>query len=171
MPRRSGRPQQRLLYDEDISPKVARALAALDFRVSHVDGLDQPPKNSLDEDVLAHAIKTNQVVVTSNHDMVMLCAERGASVIWLDPHRRHLRLDEQADLAFRGVVTWCELLAGASEPVCVRVLRTRVHVYPVAEGAALAEKRYRAIQKKQRALRRRRAKRDEGGQMSTGETA
>lgn len=167
MPRRSGRPQQRLLYDEDVSPKVARALAALDFRVNHVGGLGQPAKNSEDEEVLAHAMATNQVVVTKNHDMIMLCAEKGASVIWLDPHRRHLRLDEQAALAFAGIVDWCGRLQAATEAVCIRVLRTRVHVYPVAEGAALAERRYRAIQKKAQQTRRRRKPADDSGQLTT----
>lgn len=170
MPRQSGRPQQRLLYDEDVSPKVARALAALDFRVSHVGGDGQPRKNSDDQEVLAHAMTTNQVVVTSNHDMIMLCAEKGVSVVWLDPHRRHLRIDEQAALAFAGVVDWCGLLESAAEPVCIRVLRTRVHIYPVAEGSALAERRYRAIQKR-KAQQSRRRKATAPGQLATDDAA
>lgn len=168
MPRRSGRPLLRLLYDEDVSPKVARALSALDFRVDHVGGPGQPAKNAPDDEVLTHATKCQQVMVTSNHDMIMLCAERGASVIWLDPHRRHLRVDEQAAMAFAGIVEWCGLIIDAAEPVCVRVLRTRVHVYPVVEGAALAEKRYRAIQMKNRTQRRRPRQAPEG-QMVTGD--
>jgi len=170
VPGRSGRPQQRLLYDEDVSPKVARALAALDFRVSHVGGPEQPAKESDDATVLAHAMSTNQIVVTSNHDMIMLCAEEGASVVWLDPHGRHLRLDEQASLSFAGIVGWCSRLEAAVEPVCIRVLRTRVHQYPVAVGAALAERRYRAIQKrKAQPVRRRRRPQDVGGQLTTDE--
>ncbi len=126
----------------------AKALRALDFQVHHVGEEGQPPKNSSDEEILAFAQKTRQVIVTSNHDMIMLCAERGASVVWLDPHRRRLRLDEQASMAFEGIVQWCALLTEATGPVCLRVLRTRVHVLPIDEGAALAEKRYRAIKRR-----------------------
>ncbi len=148
MPSPRRRPQLRLLYDEDVSPKVAKALRALDFQVHHVGEEGQPPKESSDEAVLAYAQKTRQVIVTSNHDMIMLCAERGASVVWLDPHGRRLRLDEQASMAFEGIVQWCALLSEAEGAVCLRVLRTRVHVLPVTEGAVLAEKRYRAIRKR-----------------------
>ncbi len=151
------RPQLRLLYDEDVSPKVAKALRALDFQVHHVGEEGQPPKNASDEEVLSFAQKTNQIVVTKNHDMIMLCAEQGASVVWLDPHGRHLRLDEQASMAFHGIVDWCADLAGATEPVCLRVLRTRRHLLPVAEGAAQAEKRYRAMQKRKAQQRPRKA--------------
>ncbi len=105
--------------------------------------------------------------MTKNHDMVMLCAEKNVSVVWLDPYRRHLRLDEQAGMAFDGIVQWCELLSAASEAVCVRVLRTRVHVYPVVKGAEMAERRYRAIQKRKAQERRQRRARPDGAQLST----
>lgn len=122
---------------------------ALDFHVHHVGGQHQPPKNSTDEEVLAHAQQSRQVIVTSNHDMIMLCGERGASVVWLDPHGQRLRIDQQALMAFKGIDAWCLLLGQAATPVCLRVLRTKVHVLPVEDGAALAEKRYREIRQRQ----------------------
>lgn len=145
----SRRPSARLLYDEDVSAKVARALRELDFNVEHVGGQGQPAKGSTDEEVLSFAQRTSQVIVTSNHDMIVLCAERRASVVWLDPHGRHLRLDEQAAMAFASIVRWCHVLAETAEPVCLRVLRTKLHVLPVTEGAAAAAKRYHAIRKRQ----------------------
>ncbi len=41
-----------------------------------------PARGSSDEDVLSHAKATGQVVVTSNHDMILLCAEQQESVVW-----------------------------------------------------------------------------------------
>lgn len=161
------RPTVRLLFDEDVSPKVARALRELDFNVEHVGGTGQPSKSSSDEEVLAFAQQSHQVIVTRNHDMIMLCAERGVSVVWLDPHRQHLRLDEQAAMAFGGIAEWCARLAEASEPVCLRVLRTRLHVLPVVEGAEAAAKRYHAIRKRAARGARRKAKASPADQLST----
>lgn len=149
---KARRPKVRLLFDEDASPKVARALRELDFRVEHVGGAEQPTKGSTDREVLDHALRTGQIVVTRNLDMVMLCAERNVSVVWLDRQRRvkELTLDQQAALAFAGIAQWCADLATATEPVCVRVLATRRHVLPVAEAAELAAKRHHKIQQRRR---------------------
>ena len=47
-----------------------------------------PARGAGDADVLDHARKTNQVVVTSNHDMILLCAEENESESWLPGIRR-----------------------------------------------------------------------------------
>ncbi len=148
------RSQTRLLFDEDVSPRVARALYELGFHVFHVGQKGQPEKRTKDPAVLDHAIKCNQVVVTRNHDMIMLCAERGVSVVWLDPHGTRLSIDRQAALAFGSIRQWTDALEGASEAVCVRALRTRVRTMPVADGADLAAKRYYARQKREAARKR-----------------
>lgn len=163
-----ARPQQRLLFDEDVSPRVARALFELGFKVGHVGGPGQPAKQSSDPDVLDHAMRNNQTVVTKNHDMIMLCAERDVSVVWLDPHGRQMLLDEQAAMAFAGIRAWTTALAEATEPVCVRVLRTRMHVLPVAVGGALAAKRYHArLRRRARKASRRPSRPAAPGQLST----
>lgn len=105
--------------------RVAESLRALEYRVSYVGNDQQPPRGSTDEDVLDPARKPNQVVVTSNHDMIMLCAEVGESGIWLDPRGRQLRREEHVVLAFTNIVEWQLLLRQASAPVCVRALRAR----------------------------------------------
>ena len=158
------RPQTRLLFDEDVSPRVARALYELGFHVFHVGQDGQPKKRTGDPAVLDHAIRCNQVVVTRNHDMIMLCGERGVSVVWLDPRGTRLTIDRQAAIAFGSIRQWTDALEEATEPVCVRVLRTRVQTLPVAEGAAMAAKRYHARQKRV-AARRRKAKAPAPGQM------
>ncbi len=158
------RPRTRLLFDEDVSPRVARALYELGFHVFHVDQKGQPPKGGPDPEVLDHAIRCNQVVVTKNHDMIMLCAERGVSVVWLDPQGTPLTIDRQAAMAFGSIRQWTDALETASGPVCVRVMRTVVRPMPVADGAAMAAKRYYARQKRE-AARKRTTKPTPPGQM------
>lgn len=51
-------------------------------------------------------------------------------------------------MAFGGIRQWTDALEEATEPACVRVLRTKVQTLPVAEGAAMAAKRYHARQKR-----------------------
>lgn len=164
-----ARPRTRLLFDEDVSPHVARALYELGFRVFHVGGRDQPTKATKDPAVLDHAMHYSQTVVTKNYDMVMLCAERNVSVIWWDPRGKEMPVDEQAALAFAGLRAWMAALAEAEEPVCVQVLRTRFHVMPIAAGGALAAKRYRtSLEKRAKRKPSKRVRRPEApGQLST----
>ncbi len=67
---------------------MASALRELGYNVSYVghekDGA--PPRGSSDQTIIDYARSTNQVVVTSNHDMILLCLEEPRPVIWLDPH-------------------------------------------------------------------------------------
>ena len=57
---------------------MASALRELGYNVSYV-GNEQdgaPPRGSSDQTIIDHARTTNQVVVTSNHDMILLCLEQ-----------------------------------------------------------------------------------------------
>jgi predicted nuclease of predicted toxin-antitoxin system len=163
---RRERPTIRLLFDELLPPGVARALNELGFRTSHVghEGHGQPPRGFDDATVLDHAAATRQVVVTFNHDMIMLCAERRQPVVWLDPRGRQFRHDELAAAAFAGIATWHRLLASHDEPVCVRVLRTKVEAVSLARAATLAENRMRTLRAR---ARRRRAAAEVPGQLRT----
>jgi predicted nuclease of predicted toxin-antitoxin system len=155
---RRDRPRIRLLFDELLPWRVARALNELGFRTSHVghDDHGQPPRGSTDEAVLEHAAATRQVVVTSNHDMVMLCAERGQPVVWIDPYGRQFRHDELAVAAFRGIAEWQRLLEARDEAACVHVLRTKVEVLPLPQASDLAARRMRALRARRRRTRPRR---------------
>ena len=125
----------------------------LGIRASHVghEADAAPPRGSSDAVVLDHARKTNQVIVTSNHDMIMLCAEEDESVIWIDPRGRQLRRTEFVPLVFGRVEEWQEMLAEARDPVCVRTLRTKTEAISVDRARHLAEQRMRRLQARERA--------------------
>ena len=140
------RPKLRLLFDELLPWTVAEALHVMGFRTSFVgnDAHGQPKRGTSDAVVLLHAMETGQVVVTYNHDMIMLCAEQGQSVVWLDPRGRQFRSDELAALAFGGIVAWQGLLEAQDKPVCLRVLRTKVELVPLDRARGLAERRMKS---------------------------
>lgn len=139
----------------------------LGFATSHVGHVEhgQPDRGSSDATVLAHAVQTKQIIVTKNHDMIMLCAERRESVVWIDPYGRQFRHDELAAVAFSGIATWHELLAKSDGPVCVRVLRTKVEVMSLDRASVMAESRMRRIAG--RNARQRRGRAEVSGQIAT----
>ncbi|MYG55140.1 MAG: hypothetical protein F4028_04630 [Acidimicrobiaceae bacterium] len=99
-----------------------------------------PARGSADEVILTHAEQFNQVVVTSNLDMILLCVERHQQVIWVDPRGRQLRREDLVLLVFKNISDWVERLENAEEPVCLRAMRTKT------ESIALddADRRVRA---------------------------
>lgn len=101
--------------------------------------------------MLQHARQTNQVVVTSNHDMIMLCAEENESVIWIDPRGRQLTRTAFVPLVFVRVEEWQELLAAADEPICVHALRTKTEVLTLERARHLVVQRMRRLQAWKRA--------------------
>jgi predicted nuclease of predicted toxin-antitoxin system len=125
-----------------LSPKVARALAEIGFRVDHVGGEGQPPKKSTDGEVLDHARKCQQIIVTNNHDMIVLCAEEEASVVWLGP-RRSLNLDEQVLACFMNIANWDRLLGQQKKAVCLRAFKTATKVLSLEQASRLAMERIR----------------------------
>ena len=135
----------RLLFDENLPWRVAAALRTLEFSVSYVgDDSASPPspgRGSSDEAVLSHAENANQLVVTSNLDMILLCVERGQSMIWIDPRGEHLRRAELVLMVFKGIDDWSERLAAADEPVCLRAMRTRTNTLTLEEAGRLARGR------------------------------
>ena len=137
------RPTIRLLFDELASPRVAKALYALGLHVHHVGGKDQPPKGSDDAAVLAAAQRTNQTIVTNNHDMIVLCAETGESVIWLDPRDKDLSLAALTVMAFTHIGEWQNMLADATQPVCIVARKTTNTVMPLDTAKRIAISRGR----------------------------
>lgn len=150
---KAARPHVRLLFDELTPWRVAAALRVLEVRASYVGNADDgaPPRGSSDSDVLEHARRTNQVIVTSNHDMVMLCAEEGHSVVWVDPWGRQFSRETWVLLAFTQLARWDELLSGQDQ-ICVRALRSRCEAISLEAAYDMTERRLKA-------LRARRAKR------------
>lgn len=109
-----------------------------------------PAKGSTDAGVIAYAQQTNQVIVTSNHDMMLLCDEAGQRFVWVDPRGRKFTSDQQVLLCFTQIRKWEEIL-GANTDMCVRALRTKCEAIESGEAARLAGQRFKALQRKQRA--------------------
>ena len=144
----------RLIWDEQLAPKVPRALRELGLNATHVghqqDGC--PAKGSSDQEIIDYALKTNQIIVTSNHDMMLLCSEAGQRFVWLDPRGKQLGGVEQALLVLCQILAWEEILESDSS-ICVRAMRTKCEPIDPAEAARLASQRMRAIQKRRRTKR------------------
>ncbi len=105
--------------------------------------------------VLNHARKTNQVIVTSNHDMILLCAEENECVIWIDPRGRQFKRTELVPLVFTRVEEWQEMLTMTSEPICLHVLRTKTQVLALERARHLVVQRMRKLRARQRGQARR----------------
>lgn len=148
---RRHRPRIRLLWDENLSSLVPKALRVLDFRTTWVGAEDDgaPPQGSSDADVVEFAKRTNQVIVTSNHDMMTLCDELGQRFVWLDPRGRTLAREAQVLLVFQQIAAGEQLLI--EQPgTCIHARRTGCKAIAAGEAARLATNRMREIQRRSR---------------------
>ena len=142
------RPSIRLIFDENLPWRVAAALEVLQFNSTYVGNrlhANVPNRGSSDEEVLSYAQKANQVVVTSNHDMVLLCAERQQSVIWIDPRGRQFRREDLVLLVFKNISDWNDRLEQAGHPVFLRAMRSKTVTLNMDEAHRLAHQRMRRI--------------------------
>jgi predicted nuclease of predicted toxin-antitoxin system len=148
---RTPKPQVRLLWDELLSPLVPQALRILGFNTSYIgNDLDgQPPKGTPDEDIVAHSLQRNLIIVTSNHDMMEICAEAGQRFVWVDPRRRQLRQHEQVLLVFQQIARW-QLLLDAEPTMCVRAMRTKCSTIAPLEAARLVSQRSNELARRKR---------------------
>lgn len=87
--------------------------------------------------------------------MILLCAEQGESVIWVDPRGRQLKRTEFVPLVFARVEEWEELLAARDDPICVHVLRTKTEVLTLDRAGHLVLQRMRRLQARRRVQARR----------------
>ena len=153
----TSRSRIRLLFDENLPWRVPAALQILELRASYVgDDRANPPspaRGSTDAIVLAHARRANQVIVSSNLDMVLLCVENQQSVIWIDPHGRQFRREELAVLVFKNHHVWARLLNSSDLPLCIRSLRTRTEALDLIRAEEVVLNRMRRIREVRRASR------------------
>ncbi len=135
----------RLLFDENLPWRVALALQALQFEVSYVgDENANPPspgRGSTDHEILERASAVNQVIISSNWDMVLLCIEANQAVVWIDPHGRYFEREELAVLALKGIRDWSDRLQGSDGAICVRVLRSRTESLSLEDAGAMLTQR------------------------------
>ena len=145
------RPTLRLLLDENLSPRIARALYELGYAVEAVQAAPGLGKATPDEDVLRVARERKQVVVTINFDMVLLCIDAREPVVWVDPKRkRALTYEEMVVFFFEGIPVWGSLL---DQGDVLHALKTKNEMLTFAE----ARRRVLARLAKQRAARQRAA--------------
>ena len=102
-------------------------------------------------------MRVNQTVVTSNLDMILICVEHGQQVIWIDPRGRPFKREDMVLLVFQNINDWAQRLNAATDPVCLRALRTKTHTLELAEAGRLARNRMSRISQKRARARRVRA--------------
>jgi hypothetical protein len=106
----------------------------------------------VDAEVIAFARQTNQIIVTSNHDMMLICVEAAERFVWLDPRGRQLSAREQVLLVFSQVESW-ERLLDQHPNECVHALRTKCDPIAPTEALRLARRRMRELQRRRRSRR------------------
>lgn len=137
------------MFDENLSPKVAKALQLVDKDVQWAGKGGRFPKGTSDEVIVEAMAAEGRYMFTKNFDMVMAWADAGGQFIWLDPRREATKYD-QARLVFTMWNRWERHLA--SEDVeCLKVGLSTVHPVTAEAGRAEAAARF---EKHQAAIRR-----------------
>ena len=103
------------------------------------------PADPPNEEVLDQARRTNQIVVTSDLGMILLCAEAGQSVIWIDARGRQLPRSDMVLLVFKQIHDWEEQLANADGPLCLRAMRAKTNTLEPDAAARLVRDRMKRI--------------------------
>lgn len=150
-----NRPRIRLIWDELLARPVPNALRVLGFNVTWIgaDDVGVPPKGSPDIAIIEFAQRTDQVIVTSNHDMMTLRNETGQRFVWIDPRGRKLDGEAQVLLVFQQIAKWEQILT--EQPVmCVVARRSGCQAISSSEAARLAYNRMRVLERKKRATKR-----------------
>ncbi len=113
-----------------------------------------PPQGSTDAEIVQFALRTNQVIVTSNHDMMLICEQEGQRFVWLDPRGRQLSQRQQVLICLTQIEEWKEILTRPNG-LCVRALRTKASAILASDAARLAGERMRRLERRKRAAARR----------------
>ncbi len=138
------------MIDENLSPRIARALGALGYNVEAVHDAADLGVATPDDRILEIAKQRNQVIVTLNLDMVLICIEAEESVIWVDPKRKKgLTYEEMVVRFFEGVPRWERLVKGGT---VLHALKTKDEVLSFEQAqrrilARIAKQRRRATQR------------------------
>jgi predicted nuclease of predicted toxin-antitoxin system len=136
----------RLLFDEQMSPSVARALHCLGKAVAHVGQDGQPVRGSDDGTVARAAKKKRQVLVTFNFDMVLSACEVGTRFIWFDQRGNSPTKLETAYIFLRQWDSWESRLSNPSVD-CLKVGRGSIQELTLQEARKRALRRFKANQR------------------------
>lgn len=145
----------RLMFDENLSPKVAKALHLVDKDVQWAGKGGRFPKGTPDEVIVEAMAAEGRYMFTKNFDMVMAWADAGGHFIWLDPRHEPTKHD-QARLVFTMWDRWERHLED-DEVECLGVGLSTIHPLTAEAGRDLAAARF----EKHQAAIRRAAQRDE----------
>jgi predicted nuclease of predicted toxin-antitoxin system len=129
---------------------VAQALRVLEKPVTHVGAEGQLPRDTPDEQILAHAKSRKNVIATTNHDMLLLCIEEGEHVVWLDPRGKQITRPVAVAILFAQIDEILERLEAAGEATVVRVLRTKVESLTPERAEHLIRQRVAALRARER---------------------
>jgi predicted nuclease of predicted toxin-antitoxin system len=125
------------------SPARLRSVA---HRSSH---RSPPAEGSTDDEIVEHALHGGYIIVTSNHDMMQLCAEAGQRFVWLDPRSRQLTRAKQLLLILEQIDRWQQILE-TDATTCVHSMRTKCEAIAPAEAARLATQRMKVNERRKR---------------------
>jgi predicted nuclease of predicted toxin-antitoxin system len=134
----------RLLFDEQMSTGVAKALAILGKPVTYVGAERQPKKGTHDPVVAEAAKRENRAIATFNFDMVLACCDLGARFVWFDQRGKSPTRMEAALIFLRQWDQWETAMAPGTE--CVKVGRESVEVLSLDQARARALRRFRESQ-------------------------
>lgn len=142
----------RLLFDEQMSTNVARALACLGKSVTYVGDVNQPPRGSSDLIIAQAAKRQKRVLATFNFDMVLTACEVGIRFVWFDQRGRSPSKLETAFIFLRQWDTWERHLANPAVE-CLKVGREAVEELTIEEARKRAERRFRDTKQTQISIR------------------
>lgn len=152
------RTSPRLIFDEQLSKRVAAALKELGAPVTAVGLPGAPPKGTTDTRLIEWSVQQHRLIVTDNHDLMMIAPGLGGRFIWLDPRGKKYSLLETVHVVFRQLEAWTKL-AELHPDLCIRAGRTSCEAIEAPEAARLAGQRYaNRLRKRNRSKRAARAR-------------
>lgn len=142
----------RLVFDENLPWRVSAALRQLEYDTSWVGDAERnaPDRGSSDEVILNHAIKTNRLVATSNHDMILLCVKMEQSVVWIDLRGRQIKRKRMVILIMEAIDKWVAMLRDSTGPVCIHAMLTKSEVINLSSAEHLVRQRMTSARRRSR---------------------
>lgn len=151
----------RVVFDEQMSVRVARALAALGKPVTFIGQKGQLPKGSLDPEVASFAKVEKRAVFTVNYDMVLAACDQQTRFIWFDKRGREPLMIELASICLS---QWPQWEAAMADPGvhCLKVGRKSLEALSLPEARRRATRRYSQMLRANKAGVVRKANRNQG---------
>jgi predicted nuclease of predicted toxin-antitoxin system len=134
-----------VIFDEQMSSGVARALACLGKSVTYVGARGQVRRGSSDLVVARSARRNRRVILTVNFDMVMSACDAGVRFIWFDQRGRSPTKLETAFIMLRKWEEWETALADP-KVACIKVGRQKTELLSLDQARKRASRRFQRQQ-------------------------